>query len=363
MSIQKLFLIPTLLFTLSVIACWGDSFSDKYSSSSARAVLAMGDSIRAGHSVSEDAWKRIFETDGYKRYLSTRKGDALRSMIKEAVLLAFSPARHAEADSMLRLSPNTNDYQAVMSQNICKLAKRQDEAMRFITETDFPALLSRADLLVRKYIPQRATQGNVVLNNLYLICTIPDASVREKSVMLDINLAMDMTEEEIVRMLAHEFFHNYREATLVNEPRNSFWKIFNSFENEGIADLIDKGDHPETLYARYGASVEALYLNEYKNSSHTLQKLDSLLSPYLAKPIEGEYAPVADLLVFNGHPTGYYMTRLIREEGLEKDLIKVFDSPAAFAELYNKAASRRNHKGGNEYIISKDMISYLYAVE
>ncbi len=157
---------------------------------------------------------------------------------------------------MLRLSPNTNDYQAVMSQNICKLAKRQDEAMRFITETDFPALLSRADLLVRKYIPKRATQGNVVLNNLYLICTIPDASVREKSVMLDINLAMDMTEEEIVRMLAHEFFHNYREATLVNEPRNSFWKIFNSFENEGIADLIDKGDHPETLYARYGASVE-----------------------------------------------------------------------------------------------------------
>ena len=73
---------------------------------------------------------------------------------------------------------------------------------------------------------------------------------------------MDMTEDEIIQLLAHEFFHNYREAAMTDEPRDSFWKIFNSFENEGIADLIDKGEHPETMYARYGTSFEALYLHE-----------------------------------------------------------------------------------------------------
>ena len=150
---------------------------------------------------------------------------------------------------------------------------------------------------------------------------------------------------------------------MTDEPGDSFWKIFNCFENEGIADLIDKGEHPEAMYARYGASFEALYLQEYRNAASTLQKLDSLLPAYLADPVKGDYGPVADLLVFNGHPTGYYMTRLICEEGLRKELIEAFDSPATFAELYNKSASRRNNRGGKEYLLSKDLVGYLHLVE
>lgn len=72
---------------------------------------------------------------------------------------------------------------------------------------------------------------------------------------------------------------------------------------------------------------------------------------------------MADLLVFNGHPTGYYMTRLICEEGLRKELIEAFDSPATFAELYNESASRRNKRGGKEYLLSKDLVDYLHLVE
>ena len=94
-----------------------------------------------------------------------------------------------------------------------------------------------------------------------------------------------------------------------------------------------------------------------------MQQLDSLLAVFLANPIEGEYGPVADLLVFNGHPTGYYMTRLIWEEGLQKELIEVFDSPATFAELYNEAASLRKKHGGMEYLLSQDMVDYLHRVE
>ena len=72
---------------------------------------------------------------------------------------------------------------------------------------------------------------------------------------------------------------------------------------------------------------------------------------------------MADLLVFNGYPAGYYMTRLICEEGLRTALIEAFDSLATFAELYNKAASPKNNRGGNEYLLSKNMLSYLYLVE
>jgi len=356
-------LIAAFALSLSTISCQELSFADKHSSASARAVLAAGDSLREGKTMDQDAWERLFETDGYAKYLASNRSGALRAMIQEAVLVAFSPDRHAEADSLLRLTPDANDYQALMSKNFCELAARQEDAVRFLTETDFPALLDRANHLVKEHLPRRVSFGKVPLNDLHLICTIPDASVRDHSVLLDLNLAMDMTEDEIVRMLAHEFFHNYREMAVPHWLTDPFWKIFNSFEDEGCADLIDKGDHPETMYARVGASFEALFLDEYQNTSRTLQKLDSLLVIYRADPVEGSYAPVDDLLLFNGHPTGYHMTRLIREAGLEGELIQVFDRPACFAELYNKAAAWKNARGGDEYVLSEEMLDYLYAVE
>lgn len=360
---KQLYLLLFLFLPFSIHSCREDSFIDKYSSDSAYGIFNIGDDIRSGKSIDEGIWERLFDTEGYRRYLATSRRDALCAMIKEATELAFSPERAAERDSVLLLTPDAGDFQTLMSQNISKLANRQDEALLYMEGTDFPGLLSIADRLVKRYLPKRAITREVTLNDLYLICTIPDASVRNHSVLLDLNLAMDMTEDEIVRLLAHEFFHNYRESTLTDEPGDSFWKIFNSFENEGIADLIDKGDHPEAMYARYGASFEELFLHEYQNAAGTLQKLDSLLPVYQANPVEGEYGPVADLLVFNGHPTGYYMTRLIREEGLQKELIEAFDSPATFAELYNKAASRKNKHGGKEYLLSQDMVDYLHHVE
>ena len=356
-------LIAAFALSLSTFSCQELSFADKHSSASARAVLAAGDSLREGKTMDQDAWERLFETDGYAKYLASNRSGALRAMIQEAVLVAFSPDRHAEADSLLRLTPDANDYQALMSKNFCELAARQEDAVRFLTETDFPALLDRANRLVKEHLPRRVSFGKVPLNDLHLICTIPDASVRDHSVLLDLNLAMDMTEDEIVRMLAHEFFHNYREVAVPHWLTDPFWKIFNSFEDEGCADLIDKGDHPETMYARVGASFEALFLDEYQNASRTLQKLDSLLVIYRTDPAEGSYAPVDDLLLFNGHPTGYHMTRLIREAGLEGELIQVFDRPACFAELYNKAAAWKNARGGDEYVLSEEMLDYLYAVE
>ena len=96
----------------------------------------------------QDAWERLFETDGYAKYLASNRSGALRAMIQEAVLVAFSPDRHAEADSLLRLTPDANDYQALMSKNFCELAARQEDAVRFLTETDFPALLDRAEPVI-----------------------------------------------------------------------------------------------------------------------------------------------------------------------------------------------------------------------
>ena len=72
-------------------------------------------------------------------------------------------------------------------------------------------LLYRANEKTKKYLPERAWSSNPLLNDLFLIATIPDASVRDHAIFLDLNLALSMQEEELVDLFAHEFFHNYRE--------------------------------------------------------------------------------------------------------------------------------------------------------
>ena len=43
--------------------------------------------------------------------------------------------------------------------------------------------------------------------------------------------------------------------------------------------------------------------------------------------------------------------------------IQIIATSAAFAELYNKAALKKNNQGGDEYILSKDLLDYLKTVE
>ena len=43
--------------------------------------------------------------------------------------------------------------------------------------------------------------------------------------------------------------------------------------------------------------------------------------------------------------------------------MEAFDSPATLAELYDEAASRRNKRGGKEYLLSKDLLCYLHLVK
>ena len=145
-------LLILLLLPFSILSCREESFTDKYSSDSAVGILGIGEDIRSEKDIDEETWERVFDTEGYRKYLATSRRDVLCSMIKEAAFLAYSPNRSAEADSVLLLTPDANDFQTLMSQNICKLATRQDEARRFVEETDFPGLLSKADRLVKRSI-------------------------------------------------------------------------------------------------------------------------------------------------------------------------------------------------------------------
>lgn len=344
-------------FVLSVTAS-AQSFADKFTIESAETVLNIGERIERGEVIGEADWDSLFATKGYSIY---NMRDSQREKIKDAMMLAFNPARRAEADSICQLRPKVDTPALVLCQNLCRLAKRTQEARHFLGSTDFARLLAKADSMVQNFIPRRATKGTVALNDLHLICFIPDATVRDKAVLMDLNLALNMSEDEIVRLLAHEFFHNYRDAAYNIDSRDTFLKVFSHFQNEGMADLIDKNEQPEKLYVAFGEDYARLFLHELADAPQTLLQIDSLLTAYKAEGNAngGEYGPLVELFVFNGHPVGMYMARLIREQGLLGKLIAQFDNPYRFALIYNEAAKRKNRHGGHEYTLSQALLQHL----
>ena len=71
-------------------------------------------------------------------------------------------------------------------------------------------------------------------------------------------------------------------------------------------------------------------------------------------------AEIHRLLDFSGHPQGFYMSSLIKEElGLEP-VINSFDNPVVFFRLYNQAARQSE---GDEFVFSNKSMDYLELLE
>lgn len=360
---------PYLKLTI-IILFWGlhfgvsaqyEDFKQKIFTTSAEAFLSLGEDIHSGKATTEQDWEKLFSTVGYTKYLNNPKGEMIRRELQEAMLLAFDPKRIAEADSILKHPATITNMPLVLRQNICLFARKREEADSFLKHTDFLALLYRANEKTKKYLPERAWSSKPVLNDLFLIATIPDASVRDHAIFLDLNLALSMQEEELVDLFAHEFFHNYREMAYQGSSGDSFLNAFDLFQNEGIADLIDKKRNDDKIMQFFGDEFVKTYREELANAPNTLARIDSLsiaFDPNTSQ--EGEYKPLADLVLFGGHPVGYYMASLIQEQGYMEELIDSYDNPVAFAMLYNQAARKKNTVSKErEYILSDHLIDHL----
>lgn len=357
----KLTIIILFLGSHFGVSAQYEDFKQKIFTTSAEAFLSLGEDIHSGKATTEQDWEKLFSTVGYTKYLNNPKGEMIRRELQEAMLLAFNPKRIAETDSILKQPATIRNMALVLRQNICLLARKREEGDSFLKHTDFLALLYRANEKTKKYLPERAWSSKPLLNDLFLIATIPDASVRDHAIFLDLNLALSMQEEELVDLFAHEFFHNYRDMAYQGSSEDSFLNAFDLFQNEGIADLIDKKRNDDKIMQFFGDEFVKAYREELANAPNTLARIDSLSIAFPPNTSQdGEYKPLADLVLFGGHPVGYYMASLIQEQGYMEELIDSYDNPVAFAMLYNQAARKKNAESKiREYILSDHLIDHL----
>ncbi len=151
--IQKTILVVCLFGNYSVVTMAQESrFGKKFHEESAKAVIAIGDSISKGETISKEEWNELFEINGYEHYLNHRNKERVSTYIQEALLLAFDSQKTTEMDSLLELSAEEADIGLVLKQNICRLARQRTKAAIFLKETDFSKLQERADKKAQTFL-------------------------------------------------------------------------------------------------------------------------------------------------------------------------------------------------------------------
>jgi len=352
------------LFFLLLTACSDSSKKEeasryteyRFSTESAERGLEIAKRLQAGDSISDQDWEILFNSEGYKRYLIYSSAESQKELIKEVLETVFNPNRKNELDSLigLPLVPGKNLYKLMLIRNFARLKKNLVEAEEFIYE-DFNPLIASGDSLARLFLPESIQDSLPRLYDCHFILSDPDAKVMDNAIVFDLNMALEKGKDELLKIIAHEFHHNYRKLAAPSFTDPLMIEI-NKVHQEGVADLIDKKEPPiqESLYPE--VFIE-MYNLEYASTPETLGVLDSLTHDFLTQKIDttAYHDQLKSFFPIGGHPNGFYMALEIAEHRGKEVLIETYNDPIQFMRIYNDVAkeSQGNH------VFSSAFMNYL----
>lgn len=293
--------------------------------------------LSSGAEPTEAQWKTLLATPGYRLVQVDNPG------IRARIELAFKPSLAARRDSVLK----TNGDLAGIVEHLRRTVTERDAivAMRAKLERTLHDSIAVALARTAKFLPK----GTIDRMPVPLIGFAPfadDGYSMEEGVLCD---PLEVKENGIVELLAHELHHSYGGAitrTLTRPeimamktvpPYVPVYATILHLRNEGMADQIDK-PYPfvakDTVYAkRYNAA--------YARTPVVLRAFDSLLVALPANPRLAGRA--SGLFYSNGHPNGAYMGRTIVETFGVDSLLPAATNPFAFLWAYASAEAKRGN--------------------
>lgn len=334
--------------------------------SAADAFFEMAGRIRSGQTPSDEDWTRMFGTEGY--VVAVPREDS-RQDLREATLLAFDPARRAERDSIIHAAENDSNPWAVFERwqliNLADMDRNWDKLTEFRRTYDFQSVPARCVAGLKEFMID-PIDDSIPLPTTYIVCFERDGYGGDE-IQMDLNLFYIYDEQDRINFLAHEMFHAYRYAQgdayykwLEADP---LLRVIEFWQNEGIADLIDKRGNAVAFLQ--GAGIPKAMLEEYAlrraATPEALRTVDSLTHVYLGGRLEKDAYKdgVQQYIQFlGGHVNGFYMSQRIEKAGLRDEMLRTFHSPFEFMRLYNRAAEKLG-----EYRLSDEFMVYLDTLE
>jgi hypothetical protein len=126
---------------------------------------------------------------------------------------------------------------------------------------------------------------------------------------------------------------------------NIIW-LLNQLQSEGIADLIDK----DALFFSGGIKEDTKWAKIYReyveNSDSVIKELDDSLKRYYLNNSSKEEISnnIRNIIPMSGHPTGYYMSKIIIKELGIDILVKNMHNPFRFINIFNEAVEKRGNQ-------------------
>lgn len=348
-----LLIIPNLLKAQSVDLSSVDAFFDVTST------------LISGKKVSNDQWSNFDNSAVYKQY-SNREDKFIINTIKKSIQLVFGKTEPLKIDSILNISKKeiTNNKELLIKklfvENYTNIKDNYYDILLFRNSYNFENLINKSKLKLSSFLGHPVDSLSD-LKPVHFFFASADAADKENAIIVDLNLLFRQTEEMRIELIAHEYFHNYRERF---ENHDFNYKcdlnyIIDMIPNEGIADMIDKTEGYEKYYSNdfYESDLSNIMIELYNSAEKDLERLHNLVIEYSLKKISKDSLidSIIEIVKFNGHPIGFYMANKIVSEGYRKQMIEKFYNPFEFYKLYNMAA-----KKSESFLLSDEFINFIF---
>jgi hypothetical protein len=306
--------------------------------------------------VSPEQWDSLLSTPGYQALTAS---EFPPEFFKKYFTLAYKPSRQADLDEAMK-----DPRKKRLLQHLLDVRSKKPELDAQKERLQHEPVLSKALAKTRRLLPEGI--GSAEPPVAFVIFDNDGRGYEPIVVDLLASLRWDLEA-----FLAHESHHWYRNRMLAFDPEvidstdEYFVHTLNQLQAEGIADQIDKAVWFDSLggippskqkYAeRFQSILDA--------SPRLIEQFDSLcgLMSGASDSARRQYGEEAyELIPMSGHPTGFYMARLILEAGGADRLIQEAGNPFAFCRLYDEAA-RRSKTGAPAF--SAKALNYIGLLE
>lgn len=325
----------------------------------------MVDTLERDMEPTEEQWASLLETPGYN-YLVKVEGK--EKLFKRYLPIAFRPSKKTELTKVL--ANGGDDLRYV--NHYLNVKARREELLEFQKRLQRQPLLNLALRRTSRYLPE-GTVAKYPPPTVYFAIFEPDGKASNSIIVVDLLFAQNVG---VVGFIAHESHHYYVERisklkTPEREAKDYYLvHAIDQLRLEGVADLIDKESILREITSQERDQWLQWYASEYKKqylrSNKILEQIDSLIAEISANPakLEENSKKAWGLLPFAGHPTGYYMARVI-VANLGKDaVIKDIANPFVFLRQFNRAAKREMRKTKRKHqIFSGRSLDYLNILE
>lgn len=309
---------------------------------------ALADRLKSGMEPSSADWDGLFSVPGYA---ALTRSEFKRETLIDRLRLACLPSRAAEREAMLA------EGKSMILAHFVEARQRWPELLGAADRLGSTPLQAEAAALACDHLPLARLGGreSALMSPPPVSFLIFAKDARGYvPVVVDVAMAAELSERDLLLMLAHEFHHNYRNRILAYHPDGApagtealIW-ILDQLQAEGCADLINV---PEMIYRpdapaahgqmyRDGVAAAPAFLAQFGEA------LARLVTTIADEPADGDVVAQRQAICeasrqslhMAGHPAGYYMATSIVAAGLERQLVESVGDPFAFVELYDQAA-------------------------